>query len=539
MRKGEINTTMALPYPKWVFTGKFNRHLLVAILLFIYTVIQSYAITRLTINYDEESFLMYGITLLKGQANKDIRKYESKLPITAINALPRAIEQISNPALKKDNPEEDVIAGRFLSLLVSLVLGILIYYWSSQWYGFAAGLSSLVFYLLCPNFLAHAIFLSSDIYACLFIALTTYFFSRFSTKGKTQDFIVFSFCFGMGLISKFSLLHMVPILGIIVAIKYYTFRGKARLFTKRHIALLLTFIFTNWLIISASHLFYDMFFPLNQYTYRSFAFGQLTEMLGRLAGYIHIPLPSSYFRSMDIVMFFDNLGGGLTGSINGKPYILGQYNTHGFWYYYLVSFLFKVPIPLIIILTAGLILYGKEFKFVHFFQREVFLAVPVFYYLVYMSCFYSTQIGIRHILIIFPFLFVFAGYLFHWIYGSAFRWIIPVMMVWELISVGSYFPHFLPYTNEFILQKKNAYKKIGDTNLCYSEGRQYLNEYLATNKNAVYSPKGRVSGIVVIEVNDFLGIQENSIDGKYDWLHGQEPVGHIHSQYLIFDVPGK
>ncbi len=141
---------------------------------------------------------MYGITLLKGQANKDINQYESKLPITTINAIPRAIEQISNPTLKKDNPEEDVIAGRFLSLLVSLVLGILIYYWSCQWYGYAAGLSSLVFYLLCPNFLAHGIFLSSDIYACLFIALTIYFFSRFSDNRKNTGFYCFFvvLCFG-------------------------------------------------------------------------------------------------------------------------------------------------------------------------------------------------------------------------------------------------------------------------------------------------------------------------------------------------------
>ncbi len=281
-----------------------------------------------------------------------------------------------------------------------------------------------------------------------------------------------------------------------------------------------------------------MFFPLDKYSYRSGAFSQLTEMLGRLAGYIYIPLPSSYFRSIDIVMYFDNLGGGLPGSLNGKPYILGQYNAHGFWYYYLVSFLFKVPIPFIIILIAGLILYCKEFKSGQFIQREVFLAVPVVYYLVYMSCFYSTQIGIRHILIIFPFLFVFAGYLFQRIIASAYRWIIPVMMVWELISVGSYFPHFLPYTNEFILQKKNAYKKIADTNLCYREGRRYLNEYLATHKNAVYRPKGPVSGLVVVEVNDFLGIQENSIDSTYQWLKDYEPVDHIHSQYLIFDTHG-
>jgi hypothetical protein len=222
--------------------------------------------------------------------------------------------------------------------------------------------------------------------------------------------------------------------------------------------------------------------------------------------------------------------------LNGKPYILGEFNTHGFWYYYAVSFFYKVPIPFIVILISAVILYVRKYKTGAFIERELFLAVPVIYYLVYMSFFYSTQVGIRHILIIFPFLFVFAGFMFERMLSGTYRWLIPVMMLWQLISVGSYFPHFLPYTNEFILQKKNVYRKIADTNLCYREGRRYLNEYLAAHKNAVYAPQGPTSGIVVVEVNDFLGIQDNSIDSTYIWLKDHEPVDHIHSQYLIFDI---
>ena len=165
--------------------------------------------------------------------------------------------------------------------------------------------------------------------------------------------------------------------------------------------------------------------------------------------------------------------------------------------------------------------------------------MPVLYYLVYMSFFYSTQVGIRHILIIFPLLFVFAGFLFQKMLSGRLFPIIAIAATWELVSVATYFPHFLPYTNEFIWNKKNAWKKIADTNLCYREGGCYLHDYLATHKNAVYEPAQPVSGLVVVEVNDYLGVQENSRHGRYDWLRGLEPVDHIHSQYLIFDVPEK
>lgn len=238
-------------------------------------------------------------------------------------------------------------------------------------------------------------------------------------------------------------------------------------------------------------------------------------------------------------MYFDQLGGGVPGALNGKPYILGRYNVHGFWYYYLVSFFYKVPIPFIITVASATVLYIKNSKRQQFLTQEIFLLVPVIYYLVYMSFFYSTQVGIRHILIIFPLLFVFAGYFFQFIIERKKQFIIFSLVAWQLISVALYFPHFLPYTNEFILDKKNAYKKIADTNICYREGRHYLNEFLASHKNAIYEPAGPVEGIVVVEVNDYLGIQDDSQAGRYDWLRGTEPAGHIHSQYLIFNVPAK
>ena len=62
---------------------------------------QVYCINQLTPNYDEGSFASYGITILKFQGQKDIVRYDSKLPITAVNMLPRAIEQIVNPDLVK------------------------------------------------------------------------------------------------------------------------------------------------------------------------------------------------------------------------------------------------------------------------------------------------------------------------------------------------------------------------------------------------------------------------------------------------------
>ena len=518
---------------------QFERRLIVSVLLFLYIIVQIYAITKLSITYDEESFLQYGITILKGKADKDIDRFESKLPITAINALPRAVQQLIQPSLKKSNPKEDITAGRFLSLAVTVILGLLIYSWSRKWYGDSAGLISLIFYLLCPNFLAHGILLSSDIYACLFLAFTFFFLSKFLETGRTEQFLAFSVCFALGQISKFSLLHMLPLVLIIGFIsKLYGYHQKFKI--NRHTLLLgFIFIFINWLFISGSHLFYDNFFRLDKYAYRSDGFQNLIGRLGRLAHYVYIPLPSSYIRSIDSVLYFDQLGGGVPGALNGKPYILGRFSTHGFWYYYLVSFLYKVPLPFILVTIGSIYVYFRNFKTGSFLKKEIFLVLPFCYYFIYMSLFYSTQVGIRHILIIFPLLFVFTGFFIQKIKDAPYIRILVMLIIWQSISVGSYFPHFLPYTNELIPDKKNAYKKIADTNLCYREGQLYLNKYLAAHKDAVFGPASPVLGTVIIEVNDYLGIQDDSKPDTYKWLQGIEPSGHIHSQYLIFVVTKK
>jgi 4-amino-4-deoxy-L-arabinose transferase-like glycosyltransferase len=405
---------------------KKYRHLPAVFLFLVYIVVQSYAIHQLTTTYDEESFLQYGITLLKGQSNKNIHKFESKLPVTTLNALPRALEQLINPSLKKSGPLDDIISGRYISLLASIAVGILIYIWTFQWYGYGAGICSLLFYLLCPNFLAHGILVSSDIFACLFLALTFYCFSKWRQTGKNIHFLVFSLCFSFGQLCKFSLVHMLPVVVIICGIILFSDKNRVSVFTKNNLALAVIFVLVNWMVISAGHLFYDLFFPLDKYEYHSGIFRRLTEIMGPFAHYIFMPLPSSYIRSMDMVIYLDHLGGGLPGSVNGTPYILSHYSTNGFWYYYLVSIFYKLPIPFLLILLSSVVVYLKHFNRSSFLHREIFLVIPALYYIVYMSFFYSTQVGIRHIMIIFPLFFVFAGFLFQKILSSRMPFIIAL-----------------------------------------------------------------------------------------------------------------
>lgn len=499
----------------------------------LYVCIQSYSLQQLTTGYDEGLFAYYGATILKWQGNKDIVKFDSKLPITALNMLPRAVEQLFHPGLTKPDASIDIMRGRYVSLLAAVLLALLVYNWSAELYGQPAALLSLLVFLLCPNFLAHGVFVSADIFACLFMTGSFYFLWKFGNSGQMLHFFLASLSVAVAQLSKFSMVHLFILFPVIVTIAFLT--GNRQLRMGRLVKLLFIFTGVNWLVICAGHLFYGMFIPLNNYQFQSSAFQQLQKIAHGAGGWLLVPFPSPYIKSMDVVMYFDKLGGGMPGSLNGPTYLLGTSSVHGFWYYYFVVLLYKLPLPVLLLLTACTVLYLVRRSSRVFWKNEMYLIIPAIYFLIYLNFFYSTQVGVRHIMIILPLLYIFIGYFFKQLNTGVSRYIFYALITWQLISVAAYFPHFLPYTNELITDKKLAYTKLADTNICYGEGGRFLQQYLRQHPEAQYLPTAVRSGKIVMEINEMLNLNIATMH-KYDWVKRLVPSDHIHSQYLIFDV---
>jgi hypothetical protein len=148
-------------------------------------------------------------------------------------------------------------------------------------------------------------------------------------------------------------------------------------------------------------------------------------------------------------------------------------------------------------------------------------------------------LGIKNILMLLPLLFIFSGSLFANCLHQKQKNILPVagtLLAVQLFSVFNYFPHFLPYTNEFILDKKEAYKIFGDANLYFQEGWIMANEYLKKHPDIQFEPLKPVHGKVMVSLESYLDYWHQE---RMQWLTDLhlEPSGHFHSQYLIFNVP--
>ena len=148
----------------------------------------------------------------------------------------------------------------------------------------------------------------------------------------------------------------------------------------------------------------------------------------------------------------------------------------------------------------------------------------------------NAQIGIRHIIIIFPLMFIFCGsFINDWNKINLWRKVtVAILSIYLVFSVMSYSPHFLSYFNEIVWNRTQAYKYLADSNIDWGQNQWYLRKYLEKHPDVIVNPKYPVSGEIVVSVNKLVGIYNPS---QYKWLRKNfKPVGQIAYSYLIYDV---
>ena len=524
---------------------------IVFVLIGIYFTSTLYALKKLSINSDEGSFYSYGVKILKDNPTKqdNLILFHSKMPVCALNALPRAIKQLFNPSLKKNQQQafSDIYYGRFISVLIGFFIILYVFKWSRKLYGPNGGLFSLFLCCLCPNLIAHSQFVSADIYSVFFSIALFYHSWRYTQTHSFKQLTLMAVFLALCQVSKQSLLFyyfLIPLL--LIAASYAASGNNFRkhffsvkyFFSKKIITSVIWVIALNLIIINTAFLFYHTGKPLKEYHFISQPFQEIQQASGFL-GSIPLPFPQPFFEGMDGAKYFEQLGGGSVQSTYGDVYLLGTKKKDGsFFYYYFVILFFKLPIPFLIAIIFSLFCIFRLQTIKYFFRNEAFIIIPIAVGLILFNFFYKAQIGIRHILFMLPLLQVLcgrfpSGLLSIWNKKSAF--ILIPFCSWQIISVMSYFPHFLPYTNEFILNKKNAYKYLADSNIFYKEGKYWLDKYIEQHPGSVYEPQKPIGGNIIVNVNDYLDLWNT---GTYQWIHQlhKEPYDHINSQYLVFHI---
>jgi hypothetical protein len=492
----------------------------------------------MSVTADEPDHYKYGTRILSLNST---RFDDSKMPITALNVLPAKLAS-KLPAGSIRTFLEQFIIARFVTILFSAFIGLLVFHWSRSLYGFAGGLATLVLYVLDPNIIAHSQLVTTDMYVTGMVTFSCYWLWKYANSGRFRDGSICALVLGFSQITKYTAIVLVPLfLIMLVAHDCYVLTHNVHKQTgsviRRIAGKLVIFgtiaIAACIVLINIGFLFNQPFKAFKDYRFVSQTFKSLQSEAG-VFGNIPVPVPYPYLQGLDRITLRESTGFGY-----GKIYLLGQLKAgKGFQGYYFVASLLKVPIATQLILVGSLVIYFiKTQRRKSFFINEIFLLVPVLFFTLYFNFFYNAQIGIRFYLIIFPLLYVFSGGLFQgWNQFSTLSKSAVLMLTLYLVfSVLSYYPQYLAYFNELIWDRKTAYQYLSDSNLNWGQGKYYLQDYFSAHPDAVYEPEKIQSGLIIASPDDLVGVTDDP--QKFAWLRENfKPVGTVAYVYLIYDV---
>jgi Dolichyl-phosphate-mannose-protein mannosyltransferase len=515
----------------------------IAFILLGYTVLNLYATTKLSPTGDELNYYAYAVNIVKGQPQKEFKNgkpvFNTQMPINVLNTLPRVIQQIFSPNLKKDNSsaQQDIINGRVLSVFSSILLAIYVLLWSTQLYGRVAGGLSLLLFCLCPNIMANSQMVGTDVFSFFVATAIMYHLWRYNKTTNYFQLFLVAFFLGLGQLTKQTLIIFYPIVFLFLAIKIVRQHVGVGKKIKQLAIQFLGITLVSLLLINIGFLFYKTGKPLAQYQFASTTFQHIQANFS-FAKNIPIPLPEPFIAGFDYGLFnAETPPGNDAISSYGIAYFLNKpVNGQFIWYYYIVCLWYKTPIATIALLLLAVVLFIKNKQNFKFAQNEIYLLLPSIVFLLFLSLTNKMYLGVRSVLLIMPLLFIFIGNLGQTMQKiKQYKWVVFTFLLWQLVSVANYFPHFFPYTNEFIWNKKNAYKTFGDANLYFQEGQYFVKDYLKKNPTIQYEPTSPVKGKVLVSMENYFDYWNT---GKMKWLINLhlEPIGHFHSQYLLFDV---
>jgi hypothetical protein len=247
---------------------------------------------------------------------------------------------------KWNDPVATLHWARMPMLILTLLLGWVIFIYARRLGGDWAGLLCLSVFVSSPTFLTFGPFVHTDMAVTLFTLLTLWNFANLWQNPNRKNILVFAFCFAGALLSKFTAgILLFVFLAFLLSLRWRPVppqpsdKAEAKIWRRvRWRATLKGILYASIFV----YCFY-FFFSLGQSTgaLSLLGHGPLTEPFRRLLLPIWL-----YLRGVAMVV--------LTGS---RPtFILGHGYPHGVWFYFPVVFILKSSLGFLGLLLLTLIL---------------------------------------------------------------------------------------------------------------------------------------------------------------------------------------
>ena len=395
--------------------------------------------------------------------------------------------------------EQHLLLFRLPNLVLGLLLGLALYRFTTDLLGRPAGIAALSLYALSPNILAHASLATLDVPMACFAFLTVYALWRYVKRPHWIRMFVLSLALACALATKIQALVLIPVVAGVLIV--YALRDE-RVNVSRTWLLLAA---VPWVFINAVYL--NM--PLR-------------------TGWL---LPPSFLAALATKL----LHAQHAQSHAQDAYLLGQYSSDGWWYYFPLAILFKTPPATLVLLALGLARRPT-------WPRALFIFLPAATLLgITMAA--RVNIGIRHVLPVYPFLFMLAGYGAALLWQRSWRGVILLGLglsyVCEAVVIA---PYHLSYFNVLAGGPSQGHRVLVDSNYDWGQNDRVLQRYIAARGVAYQidpDPYQPTTGHILVNANAFYGVYGNGWSAAYAWLKDYVPVRQIAYTWFEYDVPAK
>lgn len=334
--------------------------------------------------------------------------------------------------LSGNNADQMMLSGRLMTILLTLSLTVAVYAISKSFWGTRGGLLSATLVAFEPLILAHGKLTNTDISVTLFFLLAVWWMGNFFKKPSVKSAIIFGALMGLLELSKYTAVIFYPIAFIGLVLWLYAKKPIWKKELKKLYPLILLALTIHWVVITLAY------------------FPQVT--------FFYAP---DYIKGLKLV-----LGHAASGH---SSFLMGQFSQSGWWYYFPLALVMKTSL-ITLVLLLGLMIVKIKRAFHFDFSLTLFAVSALVFLLFSMTS--KANLGARHLLAIYPLVFVLLGFWGYYISNlkmqisklhfkiKNFIILLIVLFVLESLSV---FPFHITYFNSLVGTAR-GYQYLLDSN---------------------------------------------------------------------------
>ncbi len=386
---------------------------------------------------------------------------------------------------------EYLFLGRAMVAVFSVATALLVFFWSRHLFGMRGGFVSLVLYTLAPEFLAHGALATSDVVMTFFfVACSAAWWKHLHSPGATWTAVSVGML-GLAFVAKVSAILLIPMFALSAAAWVWQLRrdSRAGLLVRRLVMSAVVHGVGVWGVLWLFYRFrYSAFAPaLAGGAEFNHSWAWVLEGLG-LPGYmiVHLRdwrlLPEAWLYGLSFVLSYAKARG---------AFLNGEYSLTGWVRFFPYTFLVKSTLPCLILLGAALARAAGSAR--QRLQRQhadtaamgsrwwdftPLLALFVVYTATSLTS--HLNIGHRHILPIYPAVYIAIGSLGAWLdfRRPARLAFVLLLLAWQAGASFWIRPHYLAYFNELVGGPKNGWQHLVDSSLDWGQDLPTLKRWL-------------------------------------------------------------